>query len=56
MMINPVVRNVSYPVLGMLPITLLLASISMVVMSPIPQDEEQAPMPVSKNISVKIVQ
>ena len=51
MMINPVVRNVSYPVLGMLRISLLLAVISMVAMSPIPQEEDQAPMPVSKHIS-----
>ena len=37
----------------MVPITILLALVSMVAMSPIPQDEEQAPMPVSKCISVE---
>ena len=62
MMINPEVRNISEPVVTMLPITILLALTSMVVMSPLPQDEEMAPMPVSinafqcKNISIKIFQ
>ena len=56
------------PLLTMIPITVLLALTSMVLMSPAPQEEEQAPMPVNafqsfqwkkyflKNISVQVQQ